>query len=910
MAATDAHHDFDSGRGEGAFRTIFNGRGIRDIGTPVQPTGLHDEATILNSFLSFMEPGRNDVEAFRTKFLRPDFEGMEFPRDADDPIPYEVNTLKLSQRARDSGLGYDYGDNTAASFFDFIDRTGSGRAAFLIDAVCVSFYNVFAIPGEGRDATAYFLNSREAVNDGAGKIDLAPLAAQTARGDFSVKVVELEDQLAEPVVYPCTDVNDTTDPKSLFYSIFNITMSPIGSKGGKKSIMMNYSTAGFEETSIVVQGQRDETANSVSALTKRILSIFTGARTPAKDRAYFKILQQKRGGDWLQVLSCLDPTRYPTLPADTPIVLCTHDRICAAYALAMGVNVLFTHIWRRGETTEHWLVYCRKQVGAVPITDADRMQQRLQRLPRPDAVLTWATPFNYIQLRDTCIQAFEALTQPFMTALATTHGAIETELQKERLDSNKISAAVKAHLAAWSTVAAWRQSVPAIRRQGEEALDTPERISAYETQIVILKQLILEHARKHTITTLDAAFAAITEKIRGAVMKSGGVAGAYINNLNIMGGLFSGYSERETKKNGTGVFTLLAAALLPSERETLIAVLRLPYMALSGRGLDVAKKYAVFLDTAALLLQDYQHGPGADVPNWLLLTALGTPSTEQEGGDEQSHQEGGDIEDDELVVLSDSYAASVILAERFQHTHRPLHNPISSVYLFVRALAIELESIAATAAADPGFEHCATFTYQYLAQMIGVALTQIDTIISMYGSEAVNKTIYPTPKAYIQALYNGLEKFLLNDVLMAPSRIHGPDLKDFIEGFWRTTLGVDITRIYIAQNDIQIAMEAVEKPFIEISVAASAALLRRKMAGIINTLRDVETLFEIGVRTPPHTQRGVTKKKHMGQNFTSATMKARQSVKAAARLNSQLRHMKRATAVHSALHRSRIQHRA
>ena len=107
MAATDAHHDFDSTRGEGAFRSIFNVRGIRDIGTPVQPTGLQDEATILDSFLRFMEPGRNDVEAFRTRFLRPDFEGMEFPRDADDPIPYEVKSLKLSQRARESGLGYD-----------------------------------------------------------------------------------------------------------------------------------------------------------------------------------------------------------------------------------------------------------------------------------------------------------------------------------------------------------------------------------------------------------------------------------------------------------------------------------------------------------------------------------------------------------------------------------------------------------------------------------------------------------------------------------------------------------------------------------------------------------------------------------------------------------------------------------
>jgi hypothetical protein len=908
MAATDAHHDFDSTRGEGAFRSIFNGRGIRDIGTPVQPTGLQDEATILDSFLRFMEPGRNDVEAFRTRFLRPDFEGMEFPRDADDPIPYEVKSLKLSQRARESGLGYDYGENTAASFFEFIDPTGSGKAAFLIDAVCVSFYNVFAIPGEGPDSTAYFLNSREAVNDGAGKVDLAPLASQTAGGGFSVKVLELNDAIAEPVVYPCTDLTDTSDPKSLFYSIFNITMSPIGSKGGKKSIMMNYSTAGFEDTSIVVQGQRDETANSVSALTKRILGIFTGSRTPEKDRAYFKILQQKRGGDWLQVLSCLDPARYPDLPADTPIVLCTHDRICAAYALAMGVNVLYTHIWRRGDVTEHWVVYCRKQIGAAAITDADRMQQRLQRLPRPDAALTWATPFNYLQVRDACIYTFEALTGQYMTAIQTTYDAIAVEIQKDRLDTNKISATVKAHLAAWSVLATWRQSVPRIRRGGEEDLDTAEKISLYETQLVILKQVFLEHTRKHAVTSLEAAFTAIATKIRTAVAKSGGVAGAYVSNLNILGGLFSGYSERDIKKNGTGVFTLLAGSLFPAERTQLMDVLRLPYTALNARGLDAAKKYGVFLDTAALLLQDHGHGPGADVPNWLLLTTLSAaPSAEQS-------QQGGSYEDDELVTLSDSYAASAILAERFQQTHKPLHNPITSVYLLAAALATELETIERTSAADPGFEHYATFTYQYLAQMIVTALTQIDSIISMYPAEAVDKAVYPTDRAYIQALFNGLEKFLLNDILMVDSRIRGPDLNDFILGFWNSELTADIARIYINNSDIQISINALDKPFIPISVGASATLLRGKMSKVLDALRYVETVesgFTPGIKTP--TKRGVTKKQHSGQDFTSATMKARHGVKAATKLHTQIRHLKRAemghSAIRSSVHLSRAHHR-
>ena len=60
--------------------------------------------------------------------------------------------------------------------------------------------------------------------------------------------------------------------------------------------------------------------------------------------------QQKRSGDWLQVLYCLSAKRRRVKRKDngaevtdiSDVFFVTHDQIAAAFALSVGVNVIMT----------------------------------------------------------------------------------------------------------------------------------------------------------------------------------------------------------------------------------------------------------------------------------------------------------------------------------------------------------------------------------------------------------------------------------------------------------------------------------------------------------------------------------------------------------------------------------------
>jgi hypothetical protein len=83
----------------------------------------------------------------------------------------------------------------------------------------------------------------------------------------------------------------------------------------------------------------------------------------AQDNLIFNFnskVQQKRGGDWFQVLACHDAKNrvYTQILPDTgrrtvsgddlgPVYFVTHDRIAVSYALLNGVNVIYLDYWGR-----------------------------------------------------------------------------------------------------------------------------------------------------------------------------------------------------------------------------------------------------------------------------------------------------------------------------------------------------------------------------------------------------------------------------------------------------------------------------------------------------------------------------------------------------------------------------------
>lgn len=781
MAAADAHHDFDKGeRGaQKAFETVYLSRGHKDIGTPIQPSELLSEAKVLNAFLKFFSEGESSraVEMFRAKFFRDDFAPTVMPRASDDPIGYTVKSLKISSRVSKSGN--DVFNTSPAEFMDFLTE-GTGRdVAFCIDAVSTSFYNVFKIPQSGfAKRTAYFVNPRESINDGAGKMDMTSDEMETESGEYSVKVRGLNDTFPGEVVYNATDLS--LNNAETFFSVFNLALLPAGLYHGIPAIQTVYSKENYSEPpELIVQNGKDQ--NTVKALSNRIMSFLSGMA--GEDyRPYYTMLQRKRSGDWLQVLSCLDRKRYPEMP-DIPTILCTEDYICAAYAIAMGVDVIFTHVWREAGRTNNWLLYLRKNADGVVISEGERLARSIAALPKPDAPLPELLGGTYLEVRAGILQArSDAIGRlvpefaPATAALAAATGAA-------------VETAVKAVLSLYARLVWSRASLPLVEDRGEESLDSLSRISIYETQLSIFKK-ILRGKSGNLSEVIQAYVSGIVDRARGGPRME-----EHIGNMSIFGSLMSMRRSRESglKMHATALFTFFHNYLTEDERAELITVLRGPLANLTG---DSLTKYTVFFDTTQLFIGKVGNGP--KVPSWILVKAVvddvfeghvDIPDEPERPVEEEPAEEpegvqtpvarGGALADS--IELSSSYGPSVILALRFQNkqerAHRVedldarKHSSITTPILFLHRLIVAMEIIDKKKVADPSYECSSEFMLKYLSQWL---------IAILNGLPGISKKEY-----------SEVECFLLGMVFQHESPIkESTDLIEFITGFARDVYGV------------------------------------------------------------------------------------------------------------------------
>ena len=90
-----------------------------------------------------------------------------------------------------------------------------------------------------------------------------------------------------------------------------------------------------------------EKENNITTVTSKFKK-HMGKNTPTDKKLTNIALQQKRSGDWLQVLYCLIAKLRGFKTVDgTPITdidnvyLLTHDRIALAYGLEMGIDSFF-----------------------------------------------------------------------------------------------------------------------------------------------------------------------------------------------------------------------------------------------------------------------------------------------------------------------------------------------------------------------------------------------------------------------------------------------------------------------------------------------------------------------------------------------------------------------------------------
>lgn len=218
---------------------------------------------------------------------------------------------------------------------------------FLIDAVNVKFYAALAADQGHAEKKAFFIHSRECLNDGAGK-PWEKLHALT-KPHRTVAIEIVQDEFAVDILYSPMK-STSTESRSLFNSIYTVRLQTLKkTKEGIHAVCTSFLDSEAPEYSVTItkDSMEDSHPNSVNSLLQSIaplFSVFQRDMTETNKAPIYKRLQQKRAGDWLQVLSCLDTGRFKEIPTGSMVFFCTEDIIAAAYALATGANVLFTYL--------------------------------------------------------------------------------------------------------------------------------------------------------------------------------------------------------------------------------------------------------------------------------------------------------------------------------------------------------------------------------------------------------------------------------------------------------------------------------------------------------------------------------------------------------------------------------------
>jgi hypothetical protein len=202
--------------------------------------------------------------------------------------------------------------------------------ALIIDA---QNQNLFELAIEGSlvpSSKLYIINNRETIADPAGKTIIKPTVLEQRGG---VRLIQLHDSEINSINYTPYDpqIKDVTND---FFSNLNIELGPLEST--KKNIKMVITDPIRKKQKVILNPKKE---GSKSAGFEKLISIVKG-----RDNFNEQVqLIQKRSGDWLQALSCLQNMRSysPETPAEAPYILVTHDKILLAYALYIGVNVLF-----------------------------------------------------------------------------------------------------------------------------------------------------------------------------------------------------------------------------------------------------------------------------------------------------------------------------------------------------------------------------------------------------------------------------------------------------------------------------------------------------------------------------------------------------------------------------------------
>lgn len=334
LAASDAFHDFDEmGRVSKENQVVKNvlneiWKDEKKIGTLPDPTSHKSEEAL------FAEIVGAPIATFR----KPGGEGtLNILSAGTNSIEYEWKTVVAYE-----AVGEEMRYKPSVDLFNAITGDSKEKTLyFMIDAINVSIHKALIHEqGAAPEKSLVYLETRERLNDPADNRRMDHYVGNSKKSKVSLSI--LYDEYPHRVVYPVI-TSTSTQANSLFNSIFTVSLDAKKSKEGLASSTLTFQrNGGATLRAVTVQNGVAENDNTVNSLYRRLVDFFRGAKTPTALEDYFITLQQKRSGDWLQVLASLDTRRFPGIPASAPIFLASLDRLCVLYGLCAGANMIYT----------------------------------------------------------------------------------------------------------------------------------------------------------------------------------------------------------------------------------------------------------------------------------------------------------------------------------------------------------------------------------------------------------------------------------------------------------------------------------------------------------------------------------------------------------------------------------------
>jgi len=469
MARGDAHHDLDEVFKRKNYDNDANIKTAFDAGIPTKPNTYYDEPNCLSSVILEVVgiTGNDKIENLKkVTNVTNDADNTLTPTlvkvglNSDTYFNYDVVQFIIpcstNTKASPKLEPYD-GDKFGNDFFERVllggitnDDLGT-NASIIVD---FSQHHFMEKLGEGKRSnnTIYYLMTPEVVNDPAGKTNIHNKSVFENKN--GVNLVSCLQNTPNPMSY--TKYNPyETNPLNNFFSNYDFSLLPIkqvftSAKNEKliSTLNINYDRGENVPFTDTIEDSKGE--NSITTVLGYLKSIIhklnkntfgsSSNDVNKKDNLQFNFnskVQQKRGGDWFQVLSCLDAknrTYTQILPGNSrqqidnsvlgPVYFVTHDQIAVSYALLNGANVIYMDYYGR--------IYVFKNRGdSIFAEGAIPIEQLLFNSMRNYWI---GENLEYEYLKDNCIKVYNIYKTQRVNLINTYKELLESTI--ESLNSN------------------------------------------------------------------------------------------------------------------------------------------------------------------------------------------------------------------------------------------------------------------------------------------------------------------------------------------------------------------------------------------------------------------------------------------------------------------------------------------